>query len=228
MAIVGTIRSLHRYPVKSMAGESLQVADLLANGIANDRLYAFESAAAPPGMLRVSGVQRRELLGYRAWLDESKRVQVQTPQGMTGLVEDPLLLGPEFTLTHDLAPQTDVRPLALLSVQTVEQLTQELGQTLVAERFRANILLDMHGGGFAEDELSGRTLRLGAVATVLVRERTPRCRFITYDPAEPLTAEPAFALMRLLDQRHQGRAGVYASVLLPGRLQVGDAVEILF
>lgn len=226
MAAIGTILGLYRYPVKSMGGERVEEADLLAGGMAEDRLYAFESAEAPPGMLRVSGAQRRELLAHRAWLDQHGKVKVQIPEGTVLPVDKAFLLDGRFKLTHAVDPQTDVRPLSLLSAQTVEELTREFGATIAPERFRANLVLDLAGPGFCEDKLVGQTVRLGAEATVLIRERTPRCRFVTYDPAAPLTAEPAFALMKLLDQRHRGRVGVYASVLRAGRMRVGDAVEI--
>jgi uncharacterized protein YcbX len=62
MSFIGQIASIVRYPVKSMAGETLQCAVLTESGLANDRLYAFESSGAPPGMLRLTGRERREML----------------------------------------------------------------------------------------------------------------------------------------------------------------------
>src|SRR5207245_10517006 len=37
----GTVASLHRYPVKSMMGEELEVADITERGIVGDRGYAL-------------------------------------------------------------------------------------------------------------------------------------------------------------------------------------------
>jgi hypothetical protein len=59
----------------------------------------------------------------------------------------------------------------------------------------------------------GRIVRIGSQATVHIRERDPRCRSITYDPVEPFIHEPLFTLMKVLDRRHQGRAGVYVPFL---------------
>ena len=64
------------------------------------------------------------------------------------------------------------------------------------------------------------------MAVLAIRERTPRCRFVTYDPEAPDT-EPLFGLMKLLDRQHEGRAGVYASVVVPGLVAVGDAIQLL-
>jgi hypothetical protein len=58
----------------------------------------------------------------------------------------------------------------------------------------------------------------------LIRERVPRCRFITYDPESPDSADPLFSLMKFLDRYHQGRAGVYASVVVAGPIRAGDPV----
>ncbi len=226
MPSIGHIAAIHRYPVKSMAGEQLPQALLTPHGLAHDRLYAFESPEAPSGMLRVSGPQRRNLLRYHARLTDEDEVRVLTPTGEDLAIEDPTLLGSGFTLTHQPTPQTDVRPLALISVQTIQQLAQEIAEPLDPRRFRANLYLDLPAGPFAEDALIGRTLSLGLTATVLIRERDPRCRFITYDPAAPHLTDPLFALMKLLDRRHEGRAGVYASVLTPGLIAQGDLVTL--
>lgn len=207
-----------------MAGEQIEQASLTPHGLAHDRLYAFESAEAPAGMLRVTGAQRRELLRYGARLDPSGKVRVLTPQGRDVPVDGPGLPGPAFTLTHQPTPQTDVRPLSLISLETIAELSRELGQRLDPRRFRANFYLTLPAGPFAEDAFVGRTLRLGPIATILVRERDPRCRFITYDPAAPHVAEPLFALMKVLDRKHGGRAGVYASVVTPGVVSEGDSV----
>ena len=69
---VGKVASIHRYPVKSMAGEVVERSWLTESGLHGDRLYAFESSGAPAGMLRLTGRERRDrhhrrrrLLGIR-------------------------------------------------------------------------------------------------------------------------------------------------------------------
>ena len=220
------ITAIHRYPVKSMAGERLPHTHLTPHGLAHDRLYAFESPQAPAGMLRVSGPQRRDLLRYRAYLDQQNLTRVITPQDTDLAIDDPNLLGPHFSLTYEHTPQTDVRPLALISTQTIQQLAAELDHPLDPLRFRANLYLDCPTGPFTEDTWVGRTVRIGATATILIRERDPRCRFITYDPTDP-QADPLFTLMKLLDRHHQGRAGVYATILTPGPIAEGDPLAVI-
>ena len=156
---IGRISGIVRYPVKSMAGESVPRARLTEVGLEHDRLYAFESSGAPAGMLRVTGRERRELLRYSARVQENGEVEVLTPSGQRLPVESAELLdrlqsqaktGSVFSLMRAETPQTDVRPLSLLSVQTVDGLAEELGQRLDARRFRSNLLLDLAAGAFGE------------------------------------------------------------------------------
>lgn len=87
-----------------------------------------------------------------------------------------------------------MRPLSLISLQIIHQLSAEIDHALDPRRFRANLHLDLRDGPLLEDNLVGRTIRIGSVATVLIRERSPRCRFITYDPEAPHTTDPLSSL----------------------------------
>ena len=232
---IGQIASIHRYPVKSMAGNALERSCLTESGLEGDRLYAFESSRAPAGMLRLTGGERRQMLLYQPCVRSDGRVEVRAPSGEHYLVDSPSMLAylethipdaGKFTLVQTSTPQTDVRPLSLMSLQTVQQLSTEMGLYLDPRRFRANLYLDLPGGPFTEDSFVGRTLHIGRTAAIFIHERDPRCRFITYDPEAPLAAAPLFPLMKVLDRDHQGRAGVYATVRTPGPIQVGDDVYV--
>ena len=121
-----------RYPVKSMHGELLRSVKLNEHGVAGDRRYAFESSGAPPGMLRVTGAERGRLLLCRATTDEATGdVTIFTPEGEGLAVQDQSLpwrlADPvsSWSLTESAVPQTDVRPLSLLSLQSLAQLQEE-------------------------------------------------------------------------------------------------------
>jgi uncharacterized protein len=230
---LGSIHSIHRYLVKSMAGEAVMRCALTESGLHGDRLYAFESSGAPAGMLRLTGRERREMLRYQPRMRLDGTVDVRVPTGERLAVDSPAMLSylethgsgtSRFVLTQESAPQTDVRPLSLISIQTIRQLSMDMGHQLDPRRFRATLYLDLAAGPFSEDSLVGRTFRIGSTATIAIRERVPRCRFVTYDPEDPVFAEPLFSLMRLLDHNHEGRAGVYATVETPGPVQAGDPV----
>ena len=216
-----------------MSGEPLARAYLAQFGLDRDRLYAFESPNAPPGMLRLTAHDRRQMLQYHPHVQADGEVQVLTPEGEQYPVESAALLSHlqthaadqgSLSLVRSPTPQTDVRPLSLLSPATISALSSEFGMTLDERRFRTNLLLDLGSQPFAEDALAGQQLRIGSEAKLHLRERIPRCRFITYDPDSPLETEPLFSLMKFLDRQHQGRVGVYASVITPGWIQAGDAI----
>jgi len=64
MAVIGTIESLWRYPVKSMRGEELQAAFAGFGGVYGDRLYAFTSDAAEAAFPWLTAREQRKMLLY--------------------------------------------------------------------------------------------------------------------------------------------------------------------
>ena len=161
-------------------------------------------------------------------------MDVETPSGETLAIDDPALirmLGEGIGREHILAllrsdsAMTDCRPVSLFSIQTAQQLGQELGVAADRRRFRANIYLDLNaGGGFGEDSLVGRSLRIGSKAVISILERDPRCKMITLDP-DTGEANPEF--LRKVVKAHNGTAGVYGAVLVEGTLRKSDTVELL-
>ena len=78
--------------------------------------------------------------------------------------------------------------------------------------------------GFAEDELVGRTLRIGPRATIRITGRDPRCKMITLAPD---TAAPSPEIIRVVSEQHGGNAGVYAVTLVEGIIHPGDTITLL-
>ena len=238
MRRIGTVRELWRYPVKSMRGEPLAAATFDAAGMVGDRRFAVVSSAAPAGKPLMSSRERTAMLRYRPTL--APRREVITPEGRALALPSPELLrelqqqlaAPAATLRivgSPAQPLTDVRPIALVSVATLLGLCEEFGRFVDPQRFRSNLILalDDHRA-FAEDELAELRLGFGepgseAGPVLRVQERIPRCRMVSLDP-DTTEADPG--LLRLLAQKHQGRLGIYASVLRRGALHVNDAVFI--
>jgi uncharacterized protein YcbX len=71
MSKVGTVESLWRYPVKSMAGETADQVFVGYAGVFGDRLYAFLNQRAPAGFPYLTGRTRPEMLRYRASFRDS-------------------------------------------------------------------------------------------------------------------------------------------------------------
>lgn len=88
MTSIGTISSLHRYPVKSMQGESLPSVDLDVNGVVGDRTWALRDTETG----KLVSAKRPRL--WRAMLDctatgTGDDVVVTTPTGEALGIKDP-------------------------------------------------------------------------------------------------------------------------------------------
>src|SRR5712692_2589361 len=83
MIDIGTVRSLYRYPVKSMRGESLRTACLRWQGIDGDRQYAFYRAANTSRFPWLTGREVSAIVTYSArYLDPAN--PRRSPVGVTG------------------------------------------------------------------------------------------------------------------------------------------------
>ena len=161
-------------------------------------------------------------------------VDVETPAGERLAIDDPRLMSMlregirdrhELTLLRSDRSMTDCRPISIFSIQTVLQLSKELGIDLNKRRFRANLYVELESGrGFGEDEFVGRTLRIGAKTAIAVVNRDSRCKMITLDPD---TAQPNPEVMRRLARDHDGKAGIYGVVLVEGTIRPGDEIALL-
>lgn len=238
---VATVESLWRYPVKSMRGEELPEGVVGAGGIRGDRVFAFHSSAARPDFPYFTGREQRHMLLYRPRLRQAEAggaarggCDVETPLGETLAIEDPALIemlragvDPRHgvTLLRSEIALADSHPVSLISVQTVQQLEQEIDTPTDKRCFRANIYLDLvDARGFAENEFVGRSLRIGPDVVVAIAQRDLRCAMITIHPD---TAAKTPALLKQVARDHEGAAGVYGSVVREGTIRKGDAVELL-
>jgi uncharacterized protein len=159
---------------------------------------------------------------------------VETPAGELLAIDDPELIRMlrerirdvhELTLLRSNRAMTDCRPISLFSMQTARQLSQEVGANLDKRRFRANVYVELETElAFGEDEFVGRTLQIGTKTVIAVLERDPRCKMITLDPD---TAQANPEVMRRVARAHDGKAGVYAAVLVEGTIRPGDEIALL-
>jgi uncharacterized protein YcbX len=250
--VIGRVESLWRYPVKSMRGEELREAYLTAKGVYGDRRYAFLSTGARKDFPYFTAREQPELLQHRArYLHPEKMIrpegdlsledgaiEVETPEGERLAVDDPRLIQllrsglhewqqqrHQVMLVQSDNPVVDTRPLSLFSLQTVRQLSEEVGVDLDKRLFRANVYVDLaSGGGFAEDAWVGRKLAIGGVAVVKILKRTKRCKLITLDPE---TSVPNVEIMKKVAKEHELRAGITAGVLVEAMIAVGDEIRLV-
>ncbi len=231
MTVVGRVVALWRYPVKSMAAEALDGVEVSWNGLTGDRRWAFiRDGQARNGFPWLTIRELPELCHYRPFFAEPDRpdasaVLVRTPRGGELDVADPALaaeLGPGVRVIKQNRGVFDTMPLSLLTTQTVAGLGKLAGADLTAGRFRPNFLVDAGGRGFPEDAWVGRILRIGGLR-LRVDKRDKRCVVTTIDPVT-LRRNPD--VLRAIARDREAHLGVYGSTVEPGRVAVGDPVEL--
>ena len=234
MTVVGRVAGLWRYPVKSMAAEELDDAEVSWHGLAGDRRWAFiRDGQVRSGFPWLTIRERPEMARYRPRFAEPDRPNaaptlVRTPSGSEFDVADPALaaeLGPGVRVIKQDRGVFDAMPLSLLTTQALAGLGRLAGSSLAAGRFRPNLLVDAPGRespDFPEDAWVGRVLRIGGVR-MRVDKRDQRCVIVTIDPAT-LRRDPA--ILRAIARERDARFGVYGSTVEPGRVALGDPVEL--
>ena len=67
MERVGTLETVCRYPVKSMAGEEIEEAFVGFSGLMGDRAFPFMREPGPSGFPWLTGREQEDLILYRPW-----------------------------------------------------------------------------------------------------------------------------------------------------------------
>jgi uncharacterized protein YcbX len=121
----------------------------------------------------------------------------------------------------------DAEPLTLVSSESVAELARRAGlDTVDARRFR--MLLEIEGcAPHEEDTWSGRHVRIGD-AVVEIGGPVPRCATTTRDPNTGKRDLDTLREIAAYRGKRDGKKidfGVYAQVVRPGRVRVGDPVE---
>jgi uncharacterized protein len=231
MSVVGRVAALWRYPVKSMAAEELDAVEVSWHGLAGDRRWAFiRDGQVRSGFPWLTIRERPEMAHYRPRFAEPDRPNasttlVRTPSGADIDVADPALaaeLGPGVGVIKQDRGVFDTMPLSLVSTQTVAGLGRLVGADLAAARFRPNLCVDVPGPAFAEDGWVGRVLSIGGLRMRIDR-RDKRCVMVNVDPVT-LHRDPA--VLRAIARERENCLGVYGSTVAPGRVAVGDPVEL--
>ncbi len=232
MQQVGTIRTIARYPVKSMRGEELESVELTFQGLPHDRRYAFVQAASRSPFPWLTARELPDLLRYVPALNGGPRpaVMVTTPDGATVPVDGDELRrelearsGRPLVLMRDHRGNYDIAQVSLISLATTARIAEESGTPHDPWRFRANFYVDAGDAAFIEDNWVGRILCVGETARIAITERDERCVMITLDPR---TGAARPDVLRVVAQGHDNRAGVYGVVLTPGPIHRGDPIVV--
>lgn len=200
------IQELWRYPVKSMAGERLEVAEIRKDGIVGDRVVQVVNDAGRVLTSRTTPA----LLGHRATLgadgeplvDGRPWQEVTVPEGR--LVRD------------DSLERFDVLPLLVATDGAIAAFGYD------GRRLRPNIVI---GGveGLAERSWEGRQLRAGQVV-IGIQDLRGRCIMTTFDPD---TQAQDVEVLQKIRREFAGTLALNCYVIKPGKLAVGDPVTLI-
>ncbi len=124
---------------------------------------------------------------------------------------------------------SDIRPLTLVSLASVDELSRHGGAPDRVDPGRFRMLIELDGcGPHEEDTWNGRLLSIGA-AVIRVGEPVPRCVVTTQDPATGIRDFPTLSVITRYRGVRDGELpfGVYGEVDTPGVVRVGDDVRVL-
>jgi uncharacterized protein YcbX len=243
--VVGRVAQLHRYPVKSLAGEQPRRVAVDRRGVSGDRLWAVHDRDGRFGSGKTTRRFRRMpgLLALRATYDDDVPV-VTFPDGTSLRGDDEAVhaalssyVGRPVTLAREGdVPHVDEGPVHLVTTSSLRAVAG--GAPLDARRARANLVLDTNAvadelllsgtpptavHGFPEDDWVSRRLRVGTVE-LAVTGLMPRCVMIGM--AQDGQPDDRGVLRELL-RRHDGNLGLVADVVVPGTVAVGDEARLL-
>jgi len=235
---LGRISALFRYPVKSMAGELLDVAMLGWHGIEGDRRFAFRRLAEQSAFPFLTASKLPQLLLYKPFATNGSAgplpTHVRTPDGNEyELRSDELRKeissqhGTEVELMNLKHGIFDDACISVISLGTVQGVERESGREVDLRRFRPNIVLETKNAEpLEEDRWVGRTLIFGegkSGPAVKITMKDERCVMVNFDPD---TAERDSEVMKTVVRMNDNFAGVYGTVVSAGELRVGQVVTL--
>lgn len=209
------LRELWRYPVKSLAGEPLNEADVREDGIAGDRVVQVVDEFGATVTARTHG----GLLSMHATLGEDGEPRVDgLPWRHPEIAaRTRRVAGPDAELVrYDGVQRFDILPLLVATDGGVRAFGED------GRRLRPNLVIG-NVAGLAERTWEGMGLRVGE-ALIGIHSLRDRCIVTTY---EPDTVEQRVDVLRDIYRRFDGKLALNCWVIRSGRIRVGDPVELV-
>jgi uncharacterized protein len=209
------VKEIWRYPVKSMAGESLAKAKVSPLGIEGDRVVLVvnpqgrvATARSHPALLGHKGtisIDGTPLVDGRPWSEPGVLADVRAIAGSRAeLIQD------------ESADRFDILPLLVATDGAIAAFGRD------GRRLRPNLVI---GGvdGLDERKWPGRKLRIGSVVINLDSLRG-RCVMTTYDP-DTLQQDPT--VLKDIVKRFGGELALNCAVEHGGVIELNQKVELL-
>jgi uncharacterized protein YcbX len=234
---IGHVEAIFRYPVKSMGGERLEVANLGWHGLDGDRRLAFRRIDDRSGFPWLTASKLPDLLLFAPHRCEDGAqgdlpTHIRTPDG-----EEMPVFGEELAaevgrrygapvemtqLKHGIFDEASI---SVIAFDTVREIGRLAGVSPDMRRFRPNIVVRLlRSVPFQEDEWLGDVLSFGEgddAPAITVTMRDLRCSMVNLDPD---SASPAPEVMKAVVRANQNNAGIYGAVTRIGKLAVGQTI----
>jgi uncharacterized protein len=234
---IGQVEAIFRYPVKSMAGERFEAADLGWHGLEGDRRLAFRRMDDRSGMPWLTASRLPDLLLFTplrrpgdAPGDLPTHIRAPSGDEMPVFGEDLAneigrRYGSPVQMTQLRHGIFDEASISVIASDTVREIGRLAGRSLDVRRFRPNIVVRLdRSAAFQEDQWLGTVLSFGAgdsAAAIAVTMRDERCSMVNLDPD---SAKPAPEVMKAVVHANQNKAGVYGAVTRIGRVAIEQPV----
>ena len=236
---IGHVEAIYRYPVKSMGGERLEVANMGWHGLDGDRRLAFRRLDDKSGFPWLTASKLPELLLFAPQRRDDGApgdlpTHVRTPGG-----KDMPVFGEDLAaevgrrygapvrmtqLNHGIFDEASV---SVITLDTVREIARLAGGSPDVRRFRPNLVVRLlRSVPFHEDDWVGGVLSFGEgdqAPTIAVTMRDVRCSMVNLDP-DSASATPE--VLKVIVRGHENTAGVYGTVTRIGRLAVGQTIFI--
>lgn len=224
------LRSIRRYPVKAMGGEALTAVQLDARGIPGDRGFAVadDDGKFASGKNTRRFRRRDAVFAYSASTvaDGSVRVQREASMWLVGEPELDADLTEQMGANVRVVPERDISmqdggQISIVGTASLAWCAEHFGIDADPRRLRVNLVVETDEP-FIEETWLGQEITVGD-ARLRVVERIERCR--TVDVAQDGTTAEGRLLKPLTKAREMSLA-VYADVVVPGVMRVGDRVGV--
>jgi uncharacterized protein YcbX len=208
-APLGSIERLWRYPVKSLAAQSLERARLDERGFAGDRAG---------GLFVATESHARHGKTYRG----KEHERLHTVQSAPAAIELAAMRGVVLDVRRD-GPYFDAAPVSIVFDAWIAKLEAIVHEAVDPLRFRANIYaVAAPGFGAGEADLVGTTLAIGDVRLRCTATIT-RCVTPSYDIATG-ARDPEIARAIAVDIGNV--MGVYCAVERGGEIALRDEIVV--
>jgi len=241
MTRVGTVQALYRYPVKSTAGQVLDLAEVDARGLVLDRTWAVRTDDGGIGSGKTSHRFRRldGLLRWRSGVGDAPGtsdhraggVWLEDPDGRRWGAGEPgadealsAAFGRSLVLQAEAGtPYHDDSGVHLVTTSSLRRAGALAGGLVDVRRLRPNLVLATEDEGFVEDGWEGAELEVGPEVVLRLGEPMPRCVMVDQAHAG-VDAGPR--VLKTLGREHSTFLGLKAEVARGGTLRLGDEARL--